>query len=91
MQRRFRIGLKINTDQNRENVKLHTRYNDVIEANVIENATVGLYSAGCQVIYDTEVFYEFWNKLLQRAKSSGQRRWYYTLIDATGWKKTDVV
>ena len=91
LQRRFRLGLKINSDVNRENIKLHTRYNEVIEANVIENATVGLYSAGCQVIYDTEVFYEFWNKLMLRAESSGQRRWYYTLVDATGWKKTDVV
>lgn len=91
LQNRLKNGMQINSDMHRENLKLHVRYDDVIQANVIENATVGGYSAGCQVIYDNEVFYEFWTKLLNRAKRTGQRRWYYTLIDATGWKKTDVV
>ncbi len=91
LQSKLKKGLKINTDLNRANVKNHTRYDEVLEVNIIANATVGLYSAGCQVIYDTEVFYDFWCKLLDRAQKSGQRRWYYTLIDATGWKKSDVL
>ncbi|MEM6966152.1 MAG: hypothetical protein AAF573_15410, partial [Bacteroidota bacterium] len=91
LQHQLKNTMQINTDLYREHLKLHVRYDDVIEANIIENATVGTYSAGCQVIYDNEVFYEFWTKLLHRAQQSGQRRWYYTLIDATGWKKTDVI
>ena len=83
--------LRIDSDTNRNNVKNHVRYDESIEANVIENATVGVWSKGCQVIYDTEVFYTFWTKLMKRAKASGQRRYYYTLIDATGWKKNEVI
>ena len=88
---KLKKGLHINTDANRTNVKTHTRYDEVLEINIIANATIGNWSAGCQVIYDTEVFYEFWCKLLDRAENSGQRRWYYTLIDATSWKKSDVL
>jgi len=91
LQSKIKKGLRIGSDRNRANVQKHTRYDEVLETNIISNATVGLYSAGCQVIYDTEVFYDFWCKLLDRAKKSGQRRWYYTLIDATEWKKSDVV
>lgn len=91
LQKRLKTGMKINTDNNRANVKKHTRYDDVAKTKVIQNVSVGVWSAGCQVIYDTEKFYNFWTKLLERAQASGQRRWYYTLIDATGWKKTDVI
>jgi hypothetical protein len=91
LQKILRTGLKINTNLHRENVRNNTRFDDTKKVDFIANVLVKGYSAGCQVIYDTETFYDFWLKLLQRAEKSGQRKWYYTLVDATSWKKTDVV
>ena len=87
----MRTGLRINTNLHRENVRNNTRFDEMKNVDLIANVLVKGYSAGCQVIYDTETFYDFWLKLLKRAEKSGQRKWYYTLIDATNWKKTDVV
>ena len=69
----------------------NTKFDEMKKVNLIANVLVKGYSAGCQVIYDTETFYDFWLKLLKRADQTGQRKWYYTLIDATNWKKTDVI
>lgn len=91
LQKILRTGLRINTNLHRENVKNNTQFDEMKKVDLIANVLVKGYSAGCQVIYDTETFYDFWLKLLQRAEKSGQRKWYYTLIDATSWKKTDVV
>ncbi|MFK7776044.1 MAG: hypothetical protein AB8F94_28235 [Saprospiraceae bacterium] len=91
LQKVLRTGLRINTNLHRENVKNNTRFDEMKKVDLIANVLVKGYSAGCQVIYDTETFYDFWLKLLKRAEKSGQRKWYYTLVDATGWKKTDVV
>ncbi|MFK8008130.1 MAG: hypothetical protein AB8H03_17365 [Saprospiraceae bacterium] len=91
LQKVLRTGLRIHTNLHRENVRNNTRYDEMKKVDLIANVLVNGYSAGCQVIYDTETFYDFWLKLLQRANKTGQRKWYYTLIDATTWKKTDVV
>lgn len=91
LQKILQTGLKINSNLHRENVRNNTRYDDMKKVNLIANVLVKGYSAGCQVIYDTETFYDFWLKLLKRADKTGQRKWYYTLIDATSWKRTDVV
>ena len=91
LQKKLKTGLRINTNFHRENVRKNTRYDELKKVDFIANVTVKGSSAGCQVIYDTEVFYDFWLKLLKRAEKSKQRKWYYTLIDATSWKKTDVV
>ena len=91
LQKILRTGLRIHTNLHRENVRNNTRFDETKKMDFIANVLVNGYSAGCQVIYDTETFYDFWLKLLQRADKSGQRKWYYTLIDATSWKKTDVV
>ena len=87
----FKNSMIIRTFSNRRNVRDKTKHIASKDLNVVDNVVVGNYSAGCQVFYDTEVFYTFWTKLLQRAEKSGQRRWYYTLIDATNFKKSDVI
>jgi len=84
-------SFNINTPVNRRNVRKLTQYDQFKDVGMIENTTVGKSSAGCQVIYDTEVFYEFWTRLLRLAAKSGQTRWYYTLIDITGMRESDVM
>ncbi len=87
--RKFKTFMQINTDLQRQRVLDNTQFDETNNIDVVENSTVGGYSAGCQVIYDAEVFYTFWTKLLKRASASGQERWYYTLIDATKMKKLE--
>ena len=70
---------------------MNTAYDAVDDIPHIEHLTVGRSSEGCQVIYDTEVFYTFWTKLLQRSVVVGQCRWYYTLIETTRFKKSSIV
>jgi len=38
-------------------------------------------SHGCQVIYGGSNFYDFWWNTTNKADDSGQRRWYFTLIN----------
>ncbi len=87
----FKRSMVIKTYLNRKNVFVSTKHLPEKDMDIVDNFLVGGYSAGCQVFFDTEVFYTFWTKLLQRASLSGQRRWYYTLIDATNFKKSDVI
>lgn len=87
----FKTGMTIRTYTNRTNVLDKTKHLDASDLDIVADVSVGGYSAGCQVFFDTEVFYTFWNKLLHRAQQSGQRRWYYTLIDATKFKKSGVI
>ncbi len=47
------------------------------------SSNVGQSSEGCQVIYGGGNFYDFWWNSLNKAEQSGQRRWYYTLINIT--------
>ncbi|MCB9287770.1 MAG: DUF4157 domain-containing protein [Lewinellaceae bacterium] len=42
---------------------------------------VGPWSTLCQVIFGPEKFYEFLMDVTDKALESGQRRWYYTLIN----------
>lgn len=88
---KFQHHFYIKTDRNRESVLISTQELPEFEADIIKNGTVGDYSLGCQIIYDTEVFYTFWTKLLKRAQAVGQLRWYYTLIDATELKRSDLI
>lgn len=88
---KFKKQFYIKTDRNRERVLNLTSELPEFEANIIKNATVGGYSLGCQIIYDTEVFYTFWTNLLKRAHKVGQLRWYYTLIDATELTRSDLI
>ena len=39
------------------------------------------WSEGCQVIFGSEKFYEFWGHVTDKALDSKQRRWYYTIIN----------
>ncbi len=91
LKQRLRTGLFIHTYNNRAAVQRNTRFDEATGLDLIKNETVGVYSAGCQVIYDTEVFYTFWTKLLQQASRVGQLRWYYTLVDATKFPKAAIV
>jgi len=88
---RLKKFMRIRTYTNRKNVRDNTKHIAAKDLDVVDNVDVGRYSAGCQVFYDTEVFYTFWTKLLKRAEKSGQRRWYYTLVDATNFRKSDVM
>ncbi len=45
------------------------------------NENVGPWSILCQVIFGPEKFYEFMMQVSDKSLESGQRRWYYTLID----------
>ncbi len=47
------------------------------------NSDVSYASEGCQVIYGAKTFYDFWWNTINKADDSGQRRWYYTLINIT--------
>lgn len=87
----FKKSMRIRTHANRINVRDNTKHLVAKDIDVVADVVVGNYSAGCQVFFDTEVFYAFWTKLLQRAQQSGQRRWYYTLVDATNFRKSDVL
>lgn len=40
-------------------------------------------SEGCQNIFGGDAFYDYWWNMQQFADDSGQRRWYYTVIDLT--------
>ncbi|HRW63421.1 MAG TPA: DUF4157 domain-containing protein [Bacteroidales bacterium] len=42
---------------------------------------VDAWSEGCQVVFGPEKFYEFWGHVTDKAMDSGQRRWYYTIIN----------
>ena len=42
---------------------------------------VGTWSILCQVVFGPEMFYEMMEFALGNALETGQRRWYYTLID----------
>lgn len=53
----------------------------------IDQNVVG-WSEGCQVVFGPEKFYEFWSDVTDKATTSGQRRWYYTLIDEESFKTT---
>lgn len=86
LQKTLKTSLFIKTENNRRRLYNNTKYDTRLKLDVVENATVGPYSQGCQIIFDTEVFYKFWHKLLFRASQSGQVRWYYTLIDASEWQ-----
>lgn len=81
LQRKIK-GLSIHTENNRRSVFMNTAYDPESDVAFIRNTTVGPSSEGCQVIYDTELFYRFWSGLLERAKKVGQERWYYTLVEA---------
>lgn len=87
----FQKSFHLNTFRNRTIIRDNTKHIPAKNLAVVDNVEVGGYSAGCQVFYDTEVFYTFWAKLLKRAEKSGQRRWYYTLIDATDFEKSEVI
>lgn len=87
--KRLKESMLINTKKHRTKIHLNFKDDPRIKAPVVENTTVGAYSQGCQIIYDTEIFYSFWTTLMRRAQKSGQERWYYTLIDVTGWKNVD--
>jgi hypothetical protein len=47
------------------------------------NANVSLSSEGCQNIFGGDAFYDYWHNMQQFAEESGQRRWYYTVVDLT--------
>ncbi len=87
--RSLKTNMAINTLNQREKIYQQTKRDPRTNAPVISGSTVGAYSRGCQIIYDTETFYEFWTDLLHRAQASGQEHWYYTLIDATKWRGID--
>lgn len=78
-------GLRPGT-QNERNFYNQAGKNADQSAKVDQN--VGGWSAGCQVVFGPEKFYEFWSDVTDKATTSGQRRWYYTLIDEESFKTT---
>jgi hypothetical protein len=54
---------------------------------VIEQ-NVGGWSEGCQIVFGPEKFYEFWGHVSDKAEDSGQRRWYYTIINLESQETT---
>lgn len=89
---KFKNSMQINTFKNRNSVLDNVTHLETKDIKIIEQAIkVGAWSDGCQVFYDTEVFYNFWTKLLKRAIEAGQFHWYYTLVDATNFKTTDLI
>ena len=48
---------------------------------------VGTWSILCQVVFGPEMFYEMMRFALGNALESGQRRWYYTLINVASVPK----
>jgi hypothetical protein len=49
---------------------------------------VGQWSILCQVVFGPEMFYEMMDFALANCLQTGQRRWYYTLIDQATIPKT---
>jgi hypothetical protein len=45
------------------------------------NEEVRNWSVACQVVFGAEQFYTFWRQVTGQALQTGQRQWYYTLID----------
>jgi hypothetical protein len=45
------------------------------------NEEVRNWSVACQVVFGAEQFYKFWRQVTGQALQTGQRQWYYTLID----------
>lgn len=91
LQSKLKTSLLISTTKNRQRIFQQSKKDPRTKAEAVENATVGPYSQGCQIIFDTEVFYKFWSRLLQNAGKVGQTRWYYTLIDATDFKPGEII
>ncbi|MFN6945977.1 MAG: DUF4157 domain-containing protein, partial [Cytophagaceae bacterium] len=74
-------GLKMNTSQER-NLISDNNQTDVLTDDALQiNQNVGSWSEGCQVIFGPEQFYNYWMDVTNKAEESGQRKWYYTLID----------
>jgi hypothetical protein len=73
---------KIRTQTLQERAKLLDAQAAVLEVTgqpVEEN--VGTWSILCQVVFGPEMFYEMMRYTVGNALQTGQRRWYYTLID----------
>ncbi len=72
-------SIKMQTLKEREafETKSNTLDNEAVE--VDEN--VGPWSILCQVIFGAEKFYKFMMQVSDKSLESGQRRWYYTMID----------
>ncbi len=49
----------------------------------LKGARVAGSSEGCQVIFGGKTFYEYWWNTINKAENSGQRRWYFTLVNLT--------
>lgn len=39
------------------------------------------WSVACQVVFGAEQFYKFWSQVTGQALKTGQRHWYYTVVD----------
>ena len=87
----LKTSMLINTYLNRQNVRDKTQFLPSKSIDIVAGVMVGNYSAGCQVFFDTEVFYRFWTNLMHKAEASGQRRWYYNLVDVTDFKESPLI
>lgn len=78
--------LFLHTEDARRRYKAQV-FSTAAEAPIIKE-DVKNWSEGCQVVYGEENFYIFWLQLLHKALASGQRFWYYTLLDASDLQVT---
>jgi len=63
----------------------NTLANEAVEI----NQNVAKWSILCQVIFGPEKFYEFMMQVSNKSLETGQRRWYYTLIDLASFSATN--
>ena len=57
--------------------------NELNDGAIEVSSNISGSSHGCQVVYGGKNFYDFWWNSINKAESSGQQRWYYTLINIT--------
>ena len=78
--------LKPGTQNERESYDKKTGTNTDHSTKIERNVSV--WSEGCQVVFGAEKFYEFWTHVTDKATTTKQKRWYYTLIDEESFKTT---
>jgi hypothetical protein len=80
-QRRYIRGLHFDTLAERTVLTANRLARPLVGGSFQINESIGTWSIGCQVIYGNEQFYRFWYQLVLFAEQTGQRQWYYTLVE----------
>jgi hypothetical protein len=80
-ERQYLLRLKFNTQTERAVIHQHALARPLPGGGFQIRERIGNWSIGCQVIYGNEQFYRFWYTLTQFTSQTGQRQWYYSLIE----------